>query len=630
MTDPLRDMRPLHIVDGHLPIADHALIGDGNGCALVGRDSVIDWLCIPRFDDPPLLAGLLDLDRGGTFRVLCDDVVAAAQVYLPDTAVTVTRVRTAHGVAEITDAFLFGPDADLSRQAYLGAGELLRRIQVLAGRVTVHADVTLRGGAEQSHFWGGLLLRPHEGGAPDLRLFVDPSLDPDAPVTLDAGSQADIVLRWEPGSARSRHGDWPRNLAPTIRTWQRWSAAIDYEGPQRDLVRRSALTLKLLDHTRNGAIIAAPTSSLPEEIGGERNWDYRYTWVRDAAFSVYALRRIGLPDEADRFLGWVLDAVERDGTPRVMYTLDAGRPPAEKLDPILAGYRGSHPVRWGNAAANQTQNDVYGEIADCVHQWVRAGDPVDERIWARMVQLAEAAAAQAREPDHGIWEVRSSGRPFTFSVAMCQVALDRTARLARRIGRADAAGRFGAEADALRELILAEAWNERVQSLTEQLGGEELDASLLALPLRRVLPADHPRMVATTRAVEAQLGAGDGLLYRYHPDRSPDGLSGHEGAFLLCSFWLVDNLATQGELDRAAELYDALCGRAGPLGLLPEQIDPGSGAFLGNYPQAFSHIGVISSGLNLARRLDARAGGAAARGRSLIGLGGGVTPTGRA
>jgi alpha,alpha-trehalase len=363
-----------------------------------------------------------------------------------------------------------------------------------------------------------------------------------------------------------------------------------------------------LDHTQNGAIAAAATSSLPEEIGGERNWDYRYTWVRDATFSVYALRRIGLPDEADRFLSWVLDAIERDGIPRVMYTLDGLQPPVERLDPGLAGYRGSLPVRWGNAAANQTQHDVYGEIVDCVYQWGRSGNEVDDQIWTHLVSLAESAAKNARRRDHGIWEVRSSGRPFTYSVAMCQVALDRTAKLGRSLGMPCDVGRFAAEAEALRDVILREAWNDRTQSLTEQLGGDALDASLLALPLRRVIPATHPRMVATPRAVEARLGAGDGLLYRYLPDHSPDGLSGHEGAFLLCSFWLVDNLAYQGELDRAVQLYESLCQRAGPLGLLPEEIDPGSGEFLGNYPQAFSHIGVISSGMNLARCLQNRSG----------------------
>ncbi|KZS66011.1 glycoside hydrolase family 15 protein [Mycobacterium ostraviense] len=598
------DLRRVARIGGHLPIADYGLAGDGNGCALIGRDSVIEWLCVPRFDCPPVLCGLLDPYRGGAFRIVAEDVVAGAQTYVDDTAVTVTTVRTDHGVAEVTDAFLLCSDADLRREAYVGRGELLRRIRVVSGRVAVHPDLALRSPARRSRFWAGVLLQPQAPGRVELRLFVDPALDVDQPVVLESGQQADVVLRWAPGSGRLHRAEWPRDLAPTVSAWRRWAAGIDYDGPQRDLVRRSALTLKLLDYTQNGAIIAAATSSLPEEIGGARNWDYRYTWVRDAAFSVYAMRRIGLPDEADRFLSWVLDAVERDGAPRVMYSLDGLPPPDERLDSGLAGYRGSRPVRWGNAAAGQTQHDVYGEIIDCAYQWARAGNHLDGQLWSHLVQFAELAARSARRPDHGIWEVRTAGKPFTYSVAMCQVALDRTARLSRDLNLPCDAPRLAAQAEELRRLVVQEAWSERAQSLTDQMGGDELDASVLALPLRRVIDAAHPRMVATTRAVEARLGAGDGLLYRYLPNCSPDGLAGHEGAFLLCSFWLVDNLAAQGDLDRAMQLYDSLCQRAGPLGLLPEEIDPNSGEFLGNYPQAFSHIGVISSGINLVRCLQ--------------------------
>ncbi|WP_447007873.1 glycoside hydrolase family 15 protein [Saccharothrix isguenensis] len=602
-------LRPLLPEDGYLPIADHALIGDGEGCALVGRDAVITWMCVPRFDAPPLVCGLLDHRRGGGVGLLAQDVLEADQSYLPDTGVVVTTVRTATGVAAVSDAFLLHSSALLEAEMSPGRGELLRRIRVLSGRVSVRPRVDLRGGTRVSRSGGGWLLCPHDRDDVELHLSVDRPLDPDRAVELEAGSQVDVVLRWAPGSARQERRNRAGMLGDTVRAWRRWAALIRYDGPQRDLVRRSALTLKLLDHLPNGAIIAAPTSSLPEEIGGERNWDYRFTWVRDAAFTVYALRRIGLPHEAEQFLTWVLDAVERDGTARVMYTIDGTQPPAERLDTGLTGYRGSAPVRWGNAAADQTQNDVYGEILDCAYQWAGAGGELDAHLWQRLAGLADSARAKAREPDHGIWEVRSPGRPFTYSVALCQVALDRAARLARKHGLPADVDGWEAEAAELRHLILTEAWDDGLGSLTEQLGGGGLDASLLTLPLRRVVPADHPRMIATTRAVAEHLGAGDGLLYRYLPERSPDGLTGHEGAFLLCSFWLVDNLAMQGQLDRALELYDSLCARAGHLGLLPEEIDPGSGAFLGNYPQAFSHIGVIASGINLTRRLAAREGG---------------------
>jgi GH15 family glucan-1,4-alpha-glucosidase len=415
-----------------------------------------------------------------------------------------------------------------------------------------------------------------------------------------------VLLRW--GARHYHHHpiDDDTLLTVTRKAWRRWAARIHYDGPQEACVRRSALTLKLLDHFENGAIVAAPTSSLPEEVGGVRNWDYRYVWIRDAAFSVYAFQRMGLPHEASGFLGWVLDAVEQGGRPLVLYDLDGRCPPKELVDPALEGYRRSSPVRWGNGAAEQRQHDVFGEIIDCAYQWVRHHGQVTDVLWARLRHLIDAARTAWLEPDQGIWEVRTAGRRFTYSTALCHVALDRGARMAEQFGLPGDATGWRAEADRIQRVILEEAWDPALQSLTEHLGGGGLDASLLALPLRRVLPATHPRMIATAEAISSRLGAGQGLLYRYRHEQSPDGLAGGEGAFLLCSFWYVDNLAKQGRLDEALQLFESLCDRANALGLLPEQIDPATGAFLGNYPQAFSHIGVISSGVNLGRLLRAR------------------------
>ena len=593
---------PLCLIDGYLPVEDHGLIGDGTTAALVGRDGAISWLCVPRFDSPPLFCRILDAKQGGAFTVTPEELMEARQFYEPDSGVLVTELRSRSGLIRVTDALTVRSGADLAEDAPAGRAELLRSVSVLQGRIRLRIEVEPRGGAQAARHAGGFQVRCNTDPERALWLFSTGPLDGLRTICeLNAGNHLHLILRWEGGSHRHHAVTPDELLQATLKAWRRWLQHFHYEGPQGGLVRRSAITLKLLDYIPTGAMLAAPTSSLPEAIGGPRNWDYRYAWIRDAAFLVYALRRIGLVQEAASFLGWVLDAVERDGRPKVLYDLDGQQAPPEREDPELAGYRRSPPVRWGNGAADQLQHDVYGEILDCAYQWAVHGGEVDTTLWARLRALIEAARREWRRPDHGIWEVRTAGRLFTYSAALCQVALDRGARLAKRFGLPGDIEGWRAEAEHIRQAILEEAWDAEIGSLTEHLGGGGLDASLLALPLRRVIPADHPRMVATTAAIHERLGAGNGLLYRYLPDESPDGLSGHEGAFLLCSFWLVDNLARQGQLDEAMALFDSLCARANSLGLLPEQIDPSSDAFLGNYPQAFSHVGLISSGINLAR-----------------------------
>lgn len=611
-TSTLPDFAPLRAIDGYLPIEDYGLIGDGRTAALVGRDGSVAWLCVPRFDALPLFCSILDRKHGGALRVTPHGLETARQYYVPDTGVLVTEMRTPGGVVRVTDALTFTAGADLHAGMRAARGELLRIIEMLDGTVTLRVEIAPRGEAHAERRGEHLLVRC--ASLPDLDLQCEanfPLAGLTATLDLRAGERRHLMLRWGDVARAAPARDPDALLHSTCAAWRGWMRRFHYTGPQPALVRRSALTLKLLDHFENGAAVAAPTSSLPEAIGGPRNWDYRYAWVRDAAFSVYALGGIGMNDEALSFLQWILGDVRREEgeRPHVLYTLDGGQPPPEREDPGLEGYRGSGPVRWGNAAADQRQHDVFGEVLDCAYQWVSRGGQISEPLWERLRVFVNAAAREWRTPDQGIWEVRTSGRTFTYSAALCHVALDRGARLAERLGVRSEANVWRAEADTIRAAILTDAWDESRNAITEHLGGGGLDASLLTLPLRKVIDARHPRMVATTEAVARELDAGQGLLYRYHPQTSPDGLSGGEGAFLLCSYWLVDNLAAQDRVDEAMDLYASLCGRANPLGLLAEQIDPGSGAFLGNYPQAFSHVGVISSGLNLMRAVARKEAG---------------------
>jgi GH15 family glucan-1,4-alpha-glucosidase len=594
--------RPVRRREGYLPLEDMGLIGDGTTAALVGLDGSIPWLCLPRFDSEPLLCGLLDTDRGGCFTVAPDEVVEARQRYEPDTAVLVTELRGPTGVVAVTDALALRPGSVLSDDAPAGRRELIRSAVVLDGSVRLRVELEPRGGGSAEPAAGGLSVEAWRRRDLDLHVRCNRPLESLRTVhELAAGERLDLVLSWGDIHRYHRFGA-DELLAATAAAWRRWLQGFRYDGPEATLVRRSAVTLKLCDHWSNGALVAAPTSSLPAPVGGVRNWDYRYTWIRDASFSVYALRRIGFEEEAGAFLGWVLDTFEHGSAPKIMYGVDGGPVPDERVDAELEGYRRSAPVRWGNGAADQRQHDVYGEILDCAYQWVRGGGPIDEHLWSRLASLTDLAADAWRAPDQGIWEVRSEGRVFTYSAGLCQVALDRVVRLAEQLDLPGPVERWRRAAEDLRRTILERCWDEPAQTLSEHLdGGGSLDASLLALPLRRVVPAEHPRMVATTAAVAERLSAGGGLLYRYLHEDSPDGIAGDEGAFLLCSFWLVENLAKQGWLDQAAELYASLCARASSVGLLPEQIDPTSGEFSGNFPQAFSHIGVIAAGVTLAR-----------------------------
>jgi alpha,alpha-trehalase len=589
--------------DGDYPrLEDLGLIGDGATAALVGLDGSIPWLCVPRFDSDAILCGLLDRDRGGQFRVYPADLREGRQRYVPDTGLLVTELRSGTGLVRLTDALAVRAGADLSDDVPAARSELVRSVVVIDGEAEVHVDFDPRDGGLARAALDGLEIRPAR--QPDLRLH----LRANRPLTglhnsfhLRQGEHLDLALSW--GRVHRHHRlDIEETLHATADAWRRWMSQFSYNGPEEALVRRSAITLKMCDDWAHGSIVAAPTSSLPAPVGGVRNWDYRYAWIRDTAFTVFALRRIGFTGEANAFLGWVLDAFEQSRQPRIMYTVDGAAVPDEVEDPMLAGYRGSAPVRWGNGAADQKQHDVYGEVLDCADHWVRNGGELQPALWDGLAALADSARWAWREPDQGIWEVRSEGRVFTYSAGMCQVALDRAASLSERLGVPGHVDGWRKTAAELRDRIINDSWHEESRTLSAHLdGGGVLDASLLALPLREIIPARHPRMLATVGAVMERLSAGGGLLYRYLHSEAPDGIAGDEGAFVLCSFWLVDNLAQQGRLDEAEELYAALCAKANPLGLLSEQIDPSTGALIGNFPQAFSHVGIIASGVNLVR-----------------------------
>ena len=607
------DFSTLEVLDGYLPIEDYGLIGDCNTAALIGRDGTIAWLCAPRFDSRPVFGEILDRQRGGGFRIDAGPVRAARHRYVGDTPILVTELIVDDGILRITDLMPMRNGADLSMEGVADTGELLRCVEIVEGKLTVHALLTLCDGcAPERHPNGTRLRSPRH---PDLELVIECSRDMDGAEgewTLAQGESVSFCLRWNGGTGASSVDAPVAAVTNTIEAWLGWLRAFSYDGPHHRFVRRSAITVKLLDYLPSGALVAAPTSSLPEQIGGERNWDYRYVWVRDAAFTVNALRRIGLDQEAWQFLNWVL-SLARGPKINVMYTLDGHFEIPEHLDPDLSGYRNSRPVRWGNAAADQIQNDVYGELVDCAFQWSNRGGLVNDELWHRLRGLVNQAARRWRTPDAGIWEVRTPGRVQTYSAGICHVAVDRGARLARRFGLAGDVQHWERTARQIQQTILDDAWDDDRQYLTqvirttgEQGQSGDLDAAVLGLPIRRVLPARHPKVVRTTQAIDEQLSAGGGLLYRYIPEASPDGLAGNEGAFLLCSFWMIDNLTLQGRLQEALDRFDRMCARTNALGLLPEEIDPGTGRFLGNFPQAFSHIGLISSGVSLGQALTQR------------------------
>jgi GH15 family glucan-1,4-alpha-glucosidase len=591
-----------HARRGYVPIADYAAIGDGRTVALVARDGSIDWLCLPDLDSPSVFAAVLDADRGGSFALSPEAPARIERRYVADSNVLQTTFTTAQGVVRVTDAMaLPGDDLGPTR-------ELIRRVDGIAGRVAMRWRVTpaFGYGAVASRIdrrgeipvavtgRDALAVCSWDAGATQIdahaifgRFETEPSSS--AVLALCAAHQEPLVF-----PARD---DVQRRLDATVGYWQRWAADRTYDGPWRDAVIRSALALKLLFHAPSGAIAAAATASLPEQIGGERNWDYRFCWVRDSAFTLEALLHLGCPSEADAFFWWLLHASQLT-RPRlqVLYRLDGGEQAPERTL-ALEGYRGSRPVRVGNAAAAQTQLDIYGNLLHTALLYARAGGRLNRETGRHFAAIADLVCRIWRRPDSGIWEVRSAPAHFTHSKMMCWVALQRALELCES-GHVPArhAPMWRRETLAIGEFIETECWSQRLGSYTRAAGSDELDAGLLLGVLLGYESAAPGRMAATVTAVQRELGHGP-LLSRYAGE---DGLSGTEGAFLCCSFWLADALARTGRVREAGALMEQLLALANDVGLYAEEVDPHTGELLGNAPQGLVHLALINAAVTIA------------------------------
>jgi GH15 family glucan-1,4-alpha-glucosidase len=583
------------------PIGDYGLIGDMHSAALVSTDGSIDWLCLPRFDSNAAFGRILDWDRGGHFRIGPGDVAEVTRRYHPDTNVLVTSFQTETGVFELVDCMPVMEDG-------FGDGCVLRLVRCRRGSGTVGLDLSPRFDFGQT-VPRVELESPHRGlvfgGADGILVESEIPMERQdgsavGSLHMEEGDSASTVLTY---LAEHRRDVDPvplteveASIDSTINYWKRWVDDCTYDGPHREAVVRSALVLKLLTYGPTGAILAAPTTSLPEEIGGTRNWDYRYTWLRDAAMNIYALFTLGFSAEAEQFMHWLRWATAgRAADLQVMYGIGGERRlPEWELD--LEGYRGSTPVRVGNSATEQFQMDAYGYLLDTAWLFHRHGGEIDDEFWEFLREVTDHLCEFWHHPDHGIWEIRDAPRHFVTSKVFAWVTVDRAVRLAAALGR-HAPEHWVASRDRIRAEVLERGIDEETGGFRGAYDLEGLDASALMLPLVRFIAADDPRMVATVSAIESEL-ARDGLVRRYLTD---DGLPPGEGAFLICSYWLVDNLAMAGEVEKAEALFERLNGYANDLGLLPEEIDARDGTLLGNYPQAFSHVGLIGAAINLAR-----------------------------
>jgi GH15 family glucan-1,4-alpha-glucosidase len=610
-------------------IGDYAAIGDGRSVALVGRDGSIDWLCWPRFDSPSIFGALLD-QKAGRWRIAPVGPFRTERHYIQDTNVLQTRFDTGEGLLVLTD---FMPVASEEEKAGLlmPEREILRLIECERGNVEMEWSFEPRPGyglRPVSIRRAGQLGIRAQTDAGMLWLRTDLSLDISADgraggrARMSAGHRAYASLTFaaDGPAVLPPLGEWSRAaLARTVDWWQTWSSRARYDGPCREMVIRSALALRLMVYAPSGAVVAAPTTSLPERIGGPLNWDYRFCWLRDASLTVRALAGLGYADEAHAFVNWLLHATRLTQPElRVLYDVHGNRPPDERTLDRLAGYRGSRPVRTGNLAVEQWQLDVYGEVIDAVTHFVQQGGTLDGETEGVLRAWGEYVCRHWDQPDEGIWEPRTGRANHTHSRVLCWVALDRLLHLhAQDHVRWAPAAKFEENRDAIRRQVETRAWNPMLSSYVAELDGDRVDATLILLAWYGFEAAGSERMRGTYERVRARLGAGDGngLLYRYrseplaHSELAMDGAgepdSPGEGAFGICSFWGVEYLALGGgTVEEARELFEQLCGYANDVGLFAEEIEPATGAALGNFPQAFTHVGLINAALSIARRIQ--------------------------
>ena len=586
-------------------ISDYGVIGDMHSAALVSSGGSIDWLCFPRFDSPSVFAAILDDQRGGRFAIQPAGEYRSTQAYLPDTNILVTTFHTDGGQATLTDFMPMAEDVTFSKH------EVIRLARCEAGEVTLEClfqprldyaragtsltvepqGLVARGGGAKLSLASPLPLRLEEGEAR-------------ATFPLRSGEAAAFVLRWDEDTPRPiADYDIPWKLGSTEAYWRLKTSDWRYRGRWSALVKRSGLALHQLLYAPSGAICAAVTTSLPGKIGGPRNWDYRFCWLRDAAFTLDIFHRLGHTADTSPFMGWVSHF--SDAFPDKLHTLygiGCETDIQEQVLDHLEGYRGSRPVRIGNAASKQVQLDIYGELLLALASYYRAGGHIDDSLWRLVEALIEGAVANWRLPDNGIWEVRGERRHFVYSKVMCWVALDRGMRLARALGKPVDLARWRQAREAIRADVLANGFSPKLGAFVQSYGSDIPDASLLFLPMVGFLPANDPRMLATIELIRREL-ATNGLVRRYLPSQVDDGLGTDEGTFTMCTFWLIGCLVLLGRLDEAQRLFEKAISFSNHVGLFSEMLDPETGEYLGNYPQAFTHIALIHTARNLDRAL---------------------------